>query len=71
MELMIHEYGLTSIAEISTTTTSNSNYVFPITDENVGAIFKADPKELDLTNNQIHELPDKISPTRYKNIMLN
>ncbi|KAF3620625.1 putative protein FAF-like, chloroplastic-like [Capsicum annuum] len=43
MEPMIGEYGLMSIAEISTTTTtSNSNYVFPIADENVGAIFKQD-----------------------------
>ncbi|KAJ8552050.1 hypothetical protein K7X08_028493 [Anisodus acutangulus] len=42
MEPSISEYGLMSIAEISTTTTSSSNYVFPITDENVRAIFKAD-----------------------------
>ncbi|KAK4358522.1 hypothetical protein RND71_020751 [Anisodus tanguticus] len=42
MEPSISEYGLMSIAEISTTTTSSSNYVFPVTDENVRAIFKAD-----------------------------
>ncbi|KAG5578397.1 hypothetical protein H5410_058531 [Solanum commersonii] len=42
IEPMIGEYGLMSIAEINTTTASNSHNVFPITDENVGAIFKED-----------------------------
>ncbi|XP_060216260.1 probable inactive receptor kinase At2g26730 [Lycium barbarum] len=43
MEPLISEYGLMSIAETSTSAAaSSSNYVFPITDENVGAIFKAD-----------------------------
>ncbi|XP_055835423.1 probable inactive receptor kinase At2g26730 [Solanum dulcamara] len=42
MEPMIGEYGLMSIAEINTTTARNSNYILPITDENVGAIFKGD-----------------------------
>ncbi|MCD9637738.1 hypothetical protein HAX54_021176 [Datura stramonium] len=50
MEPMISEYGLMSIDEMSTSpiqhqaqfATSCSNHVFPITDENVGAIFKAD-----------------------------
>ncbi|KAJ8568351.1 hypothetical protein K7X08_027884 [Anisodus acutangulus] len=43
MEPCISEYGLTNIAEISTSTTAcSSNYAFPITDENIGAIFKAD-----------------------------
>ncbi|CAN4120148.1 unnamed protein product [Withania somnifera] len=50
MEPRISEYGLMTIAELSTTTiqkqaqfaTSSSHYVFPITNENVGAMFKAD-----------------------------
>ncbi|XP_015057760.1 probable leucine-rich repeat receptor-like protein kinase At1g68400 [Solanum pennellii] len=42
MDPTISEYGLMSIAEINTTTASNSHYVFPITNESVEAIFKED-----------------------------
>uniref|UniRef100_A0A3Q7J0J1 Protein kinase domain-containing protein n=1 Tax=Solanum lycopersicum TaxID=4081 RepID=A0A3Q7J0J1_SOLLC len=42
MEPTISEYGLMSIAEINTTTASNSHYVFPITNESVEATFKED-----------------------------